>query len=237
MHYKNLTIIGTSHIAKQSLEQVEATIKKENPGIIALELDKKRFYALTPKVERKISLRGIKKIGLKGFIFSIIGAWIEKKLGRYVGVEPGSEMLKAIELARKNQIKIALIDQDIEITLAKISKTFTWKEKFNFILDLLRGIIFKKKEMKELGITELDLTKVPSKEVIKKLIKKVKMRYPNFYKVLIEERNQIMADNLRDIIAQNPEKKILAIVGAGHEEELMRLIKNIPKISYTFNIG
>ena len=56
MKYLNLTIIGTSHIARQSLQEVTATIEKEKPDIIALELDKRRFYALTHKVKRKVRL-------------------------------------------------------------------------------------------------------------------------------------------------------------------------------------
>ena len=34
MKYNNLTIIGTSHIAKQSLDEVEKAIEEEKPGII-----------------------------------------------------------------------------------------------------------------------------------------------------------------------------------------------------------
>jgi len=43
--YKNLSIIGTSHIAKQSLDEVKDIIEHTKPYINALELDKKRFYA------------------------------------------------------------------------------------------------------------------------------------------------------------------------------------------------
>ena len=55
MKYKNLILVGTSHIAKQSLEEVERVIKEKKPEIIALELDKKRFFALTTKKTRKIA--------------------------------------------------------------------------------------------------------------------------------------------------------------------------------------
>lgn len=225
MNYKNLTIIGTSHIAKQSLEEVEKIIEEQKPEIIAIELDKKRYYALISNVKRKVRLSDILKIGVKGYLFNIIGAWVEKKLGSIVGVEPGSEMKKAISLAKKNNAKIALIDQDIEITLSRISKEFTWKEKFRVAADILKGIFFKKSELKKLGVKELDLTKVPPQELINKLIKNVKKRYPNFYKVLIEERNQVMSKNLVNLMSNNPEKRIVAIVGAGHEEEMMKIIK------------
>ena len=132
---------------------------------------------------------------------------------------PGSEMLKAIGLAKKKNIKIALIDQDIEITLRRFSKELTWKEKMNFLID-----IFKAPFNREIKKMNIDLTKVPDKKIINELIKKLKKRYPNIYKVLIHERNKIMAVNLRKLMKENPEKKILAIVGAGHEEELKRII-------------
>ncbi len=229
MRYENLTIVGTSHIAKQSLKEVKAAIEGEKPDIIALELDKKRIYALLNKKRGKISIYDIKKVGIKGFLFSLIGAWVEKKLGEYTGVSPGSEMKEAIKLAKKNKIKVALIDQDIEITLRKFSKSITWKEKWNIFVDIVKGVILRKKEI------EFDLKTVPTKKIINKLIEKVKKRYPSIYKVLIEERNQIMANNLQNLMEKNQEKRIVAIVGAGHEESIIKLIKK-PTISYSFNV-
>ncbi len=233
MEYNNLTIIGTSHIAKQSLEDVEKAIEEKKPDIIALELDRNRLYSLFNK-PGKMRFHDIRKIGVKGFIFSVIGAWAEKKLGSMVGVAPGSEMKRAVVLAREKGIKIALIDQNIEITLKRFSKGLTWNEKWNFIEDILRGI-FKRKN--SLGF-EFDLRKVPSKKVIKQLIEKVRQRYPNIYRVLIEERDIAMAENLKHVIGRNPGKKILAIVGAGHEEEIMGMIKKQkPGISYSFSVN
>ena len=229
MKYGDLTIIGTSHIAKQSLDDVERAINVEKPDIIALELDRRRLYSLFKKPGR-IRIYDIKKIGIKGFVFSLIGAWAGKKLGKMVGVMPGSEMKKAVKLAKKNKIKIALIDQDIEITLRKFSKSLTWKEKWNFFADVVKAVFSKKKTI------EFDLTKVPSKKVIKKLVGQVKKRFPNVYNVLIEERNHIMAENLRKIMEMHPDKKILAIVGAGHEDDILNLIKS-PSISYSFSVG
>lgn len=229
MKYGNLTIIGTSHIAKQSLDDVEREIKEGKPDIVALELDKRRLYGLFHK-PGKIRIYDIKRIGIKGFIFSLIGAWAEKKLGKIVGVSPGSEMKKAVILAKKNKMKIALIDQDIEITLKRFSKSLTWKEKWNFVVDIVKAVVFRKKSV------EFDLTKVPSKKVIKKLVNTVKDRYPNIYKVLIEERNYVMAQNIKNVMAQNPDKKILAIIGAGHEDDILELIKN-SNINYSFSVG
>lgn len=237
MKYKNLIIIGTSHVAKESLDEVEQTIKSEQPDIVALELDEKRYFALLNKQTQKkkrITLYDIKKVGFKGFLFSLIGAWAEKKIGKLVGVSPGSEMIKAIKLSKKNKIKLVLIDQDIEVTLKRFSQEITWKEKWNFVVDLVKSP-FKRKEFESL---KLDLTKVPAKSIIKKLIKKVKIRYPNLYKVLIKERNLVMASHLNALMLQYPEKKIVAIIGAGHEEDIIKLLKEkISDHTYTMSFS
>jgi len=231
MKYKNLVLLGTSHIARQSLEEVKSCIEKEEPDIIALELDSKRLHALMQRGPRKIGLRNIKHIGLKGFLFSLFGAWAERKLGRLVGVAPGSEMMQAVRIAKKNKASIALIDQDIEITLRRLSKSVTWKEKWNFLADLAKAIFFRKQEI------EFDLTKVPGKNIIKKLTGKLKERYPNVYKVLIEERNEVIAKNIGSLMDSNKDKKILVILGAGHIDEVIELIKKREALNIIFPIG
>ena len=236
MKYKNLILIGTSHIAEQSLREVEESIEKENPDIIAVELDKRRKYALLSNQNRKISVFDIKHVGFKGYLFSLIGAFLQKKLGKIVGISPGSEMLTAIKLANEKKIKVALIDQDILVTLQRL-KSISFIELLKlFIIDPLKGLIFKKSVVDGLEIRELDLRKVPEKDLIRKLMKVIRKRYPILYRVLIEERNEYMALKLAKIMYTNEDKKILAVVGAGHEEELIDLIKKkIDVVSYSYN--
>ena len=233
MKYRNLDLIGTSHIAEQSLNEVKQAIENDKPDIVALELDRKRFYALMHGNNQKPRLWDMRKIGVRGFVFSLIGAWAEKKLGEQVGISPGSEMKKAAELAKKHNLRIALIDQDIEITLKNLSNALTWKEKWNFIADIFKAVVMRKKEV------DFDLRTVPGKKLIKKLIEKVKERYPNLYRVLVEERNHIMAKKLMQMMKEHEGKRILAIVGAGHEEEIIGLIKkgiNKVDISYSYSV-
>ncbi|MFH1849344.1 MAG: TraB/GumN family protein [archaeon] len=231
MHYRNLHIIGSSHIARQSLNEVRAHIENEKPDIVALELDPRRLYGLLHDAKGSFP---IWKIGIKGYLFSVIGSWASKKLGKLVGVAPGSEMKTAYRLARKNNLKVALIDQDIEITLKRFSAELTWREKWNFVADLIRGLFFRDKVMEGLGIKGLDLRKVPDKEMIRKLIGQLKVRFPNVHKVLIDERNRVMAANLSRIMAAHPDSRILAVVGAGHEEDIISLLK--ARFGYSFSV-
>jgi len=229
MNYKNLVFLGTSHIAKQSLDEVKNAIETEKPDMVALELDHKRLHALMQK-QRRLEIGMIRKVGIKGFIFLLIGAWAEKKLGKLVGVAPGSEMRQALKIARKKDIRVALVDQDIEITLKRLSHELTWKEKWNFVKDVAKAFFSSKKEI------DFDLRTVPDKKTIKKLVDKLRERYPNVYKVLIEERNIAIANNLRKIIGHNTDKKILVILGAGHIEDVVKLLEGKEiHITYSFS--
>ena len=62
MQYKNLILLGTSHIAKQSLDDVKRVIEEKKPDIVALELDQRRLYALLHKKEKRISIYNIHQI-------------------------------------------------------------------------------------------------------------------------------------------------------------------------------
>lgn len=236
MKYSLLSIIGTSHIARQSIEEVKTLIEKEKPAIVALELDKKRFEALFSRKTKTDYYAMIRQIGIRGFLFAVIGGWVQKKLGKYVKTEPGDEMKAAIKAARKVRADIALIDQDIAVTLSRFSQKLSWKEKLNFLADIFNALFFRKRSMRKYGVSKIDLSKVPSKQLINKLMKEVKHRYPNVYYVLVEERNRHMAKKLAKIIASNPKKKIFAVVGAGHEEGIKKLMNQIevPGISYSF---
>ncbi len=223
--FQNLILVGTSHIARESIEEVERTIIKEKPEVVALELDKGRFYGLVNKQRGRLKLRDVRLIGFKGYIFAKLGEFAERKLGSSVGVSPGEEMLKAAEVASRENCKIALVDQKIEITLKNFSKEITWKEKFRFFSDLFKGFFSKKHRIK------IDLRKVPEKELISKMLSYTKERYPNFYKVLVEDRNKFMAKKLEKLMKNY--SKIIAVVGAGHEEEIIEEIKILQDLDST----
>jgi pheromone shutdown-related protein TraB len=219
MNYQNLTLIGTSHIAAESVARVHDVILNDKPGIVALELDHKRLYALLHPGKAKASWRDIKRVGVKGYLFSVIGAFAERKLGEKAGMKPGAEMLQAYKAAREIDAKVALVDQDIEKTLKRFSQTLTWKEKWRMLIDALKGLVTRKNEF------AFDLRTVPDQKLIGKMIAQVKKRYPNIYRVLVTERNHVMARNLAHVMMDHPDKPIVAVVGAGHEKELLHLIK------------
>lgn len=100
----------------------------------------------------------------------------------------------------------------------------------NFLIDIFRAIFSKGEKI------EFDLSTVPNKKMIKKLTSRLKERYPNVYKTLIEERNKVITNNLKRLMEKEHDKKILVILGAGHIDDVLELLKE-HKISYSFSIG
>ena len=227
---EHIRIIGTSHIASQSVREIREQVELFNPDIIAVELDKTRLASLLSTDKTTIRIKDIFKVGFKGYAFAMLGAWAEKKLGDHVGMKPGADMLEGVNLAKKNKLMIAFIDQDISITLKKLSKGISWKERWNFVADIFKGVVLRKKEV------EFDLSTVPDEKTISTMIKTVKKRYPNIYRILVSERNTFMAARL-NLLQQNfPGRRILALVGAGHLKGIQPLVtKNAPKPVYSYS--
>lgn len=222
-----IKIIGTSHIAAQSIKEIKSAFSSFKPEIVGVELDVQRASALLSGEKRNLSLAVIRVLGVKGYLFAKIGQYVQQKLGKSVGIIPGADMKTALELAKEYKVQVALIDQPLPMTLQNFSKQLTWKEKGRFIADMIKGLFFPKKQMREMGLDMFDLRKVPEKELIATMMKNLQKRYPNVYKTLVEDRNKYMVRKIVQLLRSHPEKKILVVVGAGHKEGMEELLQKM----------
>ncbi len=217
---KNYEIIGTSHVSPESKQKIKQAFTEYKPSIIAIELDKQRLYALTHKETQKLKITAIKKIGITGYLFAVIGRALQKKLGNLVGMNPGEDMLLGFTLAKNNNIRLELIDQDAAITLSNMSKKVKFSEKMKILFDILLSPFSKQK-------IKIDISKVPPQELINKILEQMKHRYSGLYKVLLDDRNRYMAKKIYSIIKTTPDAKILVIVGAGHVEGIRKHLESL----------
>lgn len=218
-----LLIIGTSHISPESVKKIQTTLQNQDVAAVAIELDRQRLASLFSK-DTKIDIRMIRKVGVGGFLFAIIGSYVQKKLAKYIKMKPGDDMRAAIIAAKKQEIPIELIDQPIHITLKRISQEFTFKEKMRVVSDILKAMIFGKKELKKRGLDKFDLTKVPSNDVIHKLVEELRSRYPSLYKVLVDERNHYMVKKLKELSPKYA-GLVVVVIGAAHEKGMLEILQ------------
>ncbi|MBI2143052.1 TraB/GumN family protein [Candidatus Woesearchaeota archaeon] len=224
MRHGNLTVIGTSHIAKDSVSRVKDAILADKPQIVAVELDHARLHSLLAEEKPRLSPAMLRMMGATGFVFFIIASFLQRRLGKLIGAVPGQEMKTAVQIAQQNKARVALIDQPLNITMRNLSR-ISIREKLKLARDLIFGVA-------GIGTEKVpfDLAKTPSAGFVGMAMKKVKQRYPGLYKALVADRNEYMANALARIIRTEPESRVVAVVGAGHEKEVIRLLKaNIVK--------
>lgn len=214
LNRENLTIIGTAHVSADSVEEVKNTIYELQPEVVGVELDYGRFKRLMDEkngVEPEddtISMRKIireNKVGL--FFITSILSYFQNKIGQDVNVKPGSEMIAAIEAANDLDIKIALLDRDINITLQRVLNKMSGWEKFKFILGALKSLVVGEEE-------EIDIEDLKQEDTIEEVMEYFKEASPDVYQVLVHERDAYLAQSILNI----PEDNVVAVVGAGHKE-------------------
>lgn len=221
-----LVLLGTSHISAESVRLVQESILFRKPSIVAVELDATRLHSLLrPEAKKGPHLGMIKEIGVSGFLFLVFASWAQQQLGKVVKLTPGADMLSAVKTAEQLKLPLALVDQDIRITITRLSNKLTWRERMRFVRDIVRGMLFPRSEMRRLGFEKLDLTKVPPEELIQKMMKEFKSTYPSLYLVLVQERNEFMAKKLVRLLLREDITSIVAVIGAGHEKDIADLVR------------
>ncbi len=222
-----IKIVGTGHILKRSVRDVERFVKEEKPDIIALELDAKRFEALEKRgwrldfSEEDINFRALLREMVRGGSLPVLLerflALIQRDLGRKFGVHPGSEMVAAIQSARTSGARIALIDRDIDITLNHILSV-PIKEKIKLFT----------RSGRDLGLVGnllgTNIDGILREENIEKIMTELKKSLPALYSALVDERDRYMAYMLLRLQEKHPREDIMAIVGAGHEKGIKRYL-------------
>jgi len=225
---KEILLVGTAHVSKDSVEQVKNIIKKEKPDVVAVELCEKRYESL--RDENKWKNTEISKIIKEGrtylFLANLLLSNFQRKIGDELGVKPGAEMLAAAEASPK---KLVLVDRDIQITLKRALKMMGLWEKLKVFFSLFFDTFAA--DVDEGLVEELKKT-----DVVNEAIAELARMAPSVKKVLVDERDSYIAAKISKIKA----KKIVVVVGAGHlkgiKEKLGKKIdlgelENVPKES------
>ncbi len=237
---KTILLIGTAHISQDSVDLVTEVISREDADSVCIELDERRFHALTNKKQwQNLDLKEIiKKKQLTTLLASMLMASYQKRLGGKLGVTPGAELLAASTTASKRQIPISLCDRDIRITLRRAWKSTSFFKKI-YLASSIFASIFDKTEVDEEKLRELR-----QKDMLSEMMGELGDTFPDLKKVLIDERDIYLAEKIK----QSPGEKLIAVVGAGHvaglkemiqfdKTDILEEITTIPPVSKSWKIA
>jgi pheromone shutdown-related protein TraB len=225
---REVILVGTAHVSQESVDLVRKVITDEQPDCVCVELDEKRYKALSSRKRwEALDLKEIiRKKQLSTLLVNLILSSYQKKLGMQLGVMPGTELLEATKAAKEQGINIALCDRDVRVTLRRAWHQTSFLKKGYLVATLLVSL-FDKTE-----ITEEKLAELKKKDVLSELMSELGEAMPELKKVLIDERDVYLAEKIKTSAG----KRLVAVVGAGHVEGIKKVIsedhsKALPEIS------
>lgn len=209
-----LVLVGTAHISKKSAELVSEVIKREQPDVVAIELDQGRFESLEdPDRWKKTDLFQIVKEGKSYLLLAQLAlAGFQRRLANRLDIEPGAEMRVAIEAAKETGAEIELIDRDVRITMKRAWALASWTGIFKIIGSVISSL-FSREELSEEEIEQLK-----ESDALTAMMSEFSSVLPSVKTSLIDERDSYMCEKLKAISA----KKTVAIVGAGHVPGMLK---------------
>jgi pheromone shutdown-related protein TraB len=210
-----IRIIGTAHVSSESVAEVRQAVTDFSPDVVAVELDPGRYAALKKQVQDASVSDVLEAKTFTQLLVQWLLAYLQRRIGLDVGVEPGAEMRAAVEEAEARAIRVGLIDRDIRITLRRFWRSLSFIEKIKMFYALAVSITHIEDE-------EIDIEELKKQDVISAAIEEFRKFSPNGARALIDERDAYLAHQILGLSKQYD--RILVVIGAGHQEGVNRYL-------------
>ncbi len=214
---KDVYLVGTAHVSKQSVEDVRQAVAALHPETICVELCASRHQAMiNPEAWRKMDIiRVIRQKRTAFLLAQLVLQSFYRKLGQQLGIQPGADMIEGVRQAERIGATLVLADREVEITLKRTWRSLGFLEKIKMLGQLLMGLIFADKVDDDVVET------LKRKDQMDILMDAFADSFPEVKKRLIDERDVYLAQKIR----QAPGNKVLAVVGAGHVQGIKKHIQ------------
>jgi pheromone shutdown-related protein TraB len=219
---REITLIGTAHVSRESIEEVRRVIREEKPGRVCVELDKGRYGSISQKENwEKLDVIKILREG-KGFLLiaNLVLSGFQRRLGDELGVKPGEEMKTAVETAEELGLPFDFCDRDVQITLRRAWARCGFWNKCKLLASLFSGAFTTEKLSQE----EVENLKKASE--LDGMMAELADYLPPVKTTLIDERDRYLAAKIWQ--SSGSSERVAAVVGAGH---LQGLRSHLEKLS------
>ncbi len=211
---KEILLVGTAHVSKQSVALVQSVIDQERPDTVCVELCAGRFQTLRQKDswQQMDIVKVIREKKSFLLLSNLILAAFQKRIAAKLDIRPGQEMIQAIESAEAIGAAVHLADRDVRVTLSRTWRQMGWWARIKLIFQLILSF----GDVDDIGAEEVERLK--QQDMLETILAEVGRSLPTIRKTLIDERDQYLAAKIRTA----PGQKIVAVVGAGHVPGILK---------------
>ena len=234
---KEIILIATAHVSKESAALVKSVIDIEKPDSVCIELDEARYQTIqnSDSWERMDIIKVIKSKKVIFLLANLALSSYQKRIAAKLDIMPGQEMLQGITSAKEIGANLVMADRSIQTTFMRIWRKLSLMEKGKLFFGFFMG-----SDM-DADITEVELQSMLKEDMLTSVIKDMHAQFPIIGDILLSERDQYLASKIKEA----PGEKVVAILGAAHvpgvKEEIFKtqdrsLLDEIPPANKMFKI-
>ena len=214
---RQIYLVATAHVSKQSVQDVRDTIDAVNPDSICVELCESRYRNIMDREQWKRTniVKIIREKKAMILLSSLIMSSYQRRIAQQLGVTPGAEMVEGIRLAEKRQAALVLADRDIQITLRRTWGNLGFWSKLKMMGQLMMSLFFVGK------IDAETVEEIKQEEQLADVLGLLAKEFPTVKGTLIDERDVYLSQKIRSAEG----KTVVAILGAGHVPGILQEIQ------------
>ncbi len=215
---KEIYLVKTAHVSKNSVEDVKKCIEEVEPDAICIELDEDRYNKLkNPNDWRNQDIVKVIKEKKVGFLLvNIILSSFQRRMAKNMDTSSGGEMIEGIKQSEQLNIPLVLADRPIKLTFSRIWNNLGVWEKSKLLVSIISSI-FDDEEL-----SEEDLASLKQADALESALNEVGKEFPVVKRILVDERDQYLSSKIKNA----PGKKIVAIIGAAHAKGVENNLNN-----------
>lgn len=206
---REIYLVGTAHVSAQSTELVRRLIHDLKPDGVAVELCEGRYRSLKePDRWKNTNIVTVIRQGRTYVLLAqLILAAYQRKLGSQLNIKPGAEMMAAVHAAEEVSAQCVMADRDINVTLRRAWSQLGMRAIFKLTYSTITSMFEKAPQ-----VTEAEIERLKNSDALTEVMKEFSAALPEVRAALIDERDQYLAQKIRN----TPGKRVLAVVGAAH---------------------
>ncbi|HBV98391.1 MAG: conjugal transfer protein TraB [Peptococcaceae bacterium BICA1-7] len=214
---KEFILIATAHVSKHSAEQVKEVIELERPDSVCIELDEQRYQTIVEgnKWQDTDIFKIIKEKKATLLLANLVFSSFQKRIAKQFGINAGQEMIQGIDSAKEIGANLVLADRNIQITFSRIWHSVGFWGKIKLMMEIILSIFADE------SITEEELEELKSQDMLNSILNDFTKSFPKLKIPLIDERDQYLAQKIKEA----PGQKVVAVLGAAHVPGIKEEIK------------
>ena len=205
---KEIYLVKTAHVSKNSIEDVKQCIEEVKPDSICIELDEDRYNKLNePDKWQNQDIAQVIKDKKVGFLLvNIILSSFQRRMAKSMDSNTGGEMMEGIKQSKELNIPLVLADRPIKMTFSRIWRNLGLWEKSKLLVSIISSI-FDDEE-----ISEEDIAALKEADALEAALNEVGKQFPVVKRILVDERDEYLSAKIKNA----PGNKVVAIIGAAH---------------------